>query len=75
LYIRREQWAGNGGNLRKFVPRTVGRRIPMNNERNKSVTIPTNSGENVTTEPKTEEKRDKIDQIDRDFYTEHGGEG
>lgn len=45
----------------------------MNNERNKNDMKQSNGETTVTvTETKTDEKRDEID---REFYTEHGGEG
>ena len=48
----------------------------MTTERNNSeMKQSENATTATTTEPKTEEKRDKVDWIDRDFYTEHGGEG
>ncbi len=45
----------------------------MNKERND---MKQSNGETtVTTNETTDERRDKVDWIDRDFYTEHGGEG
>jgi hypothetical protein len=74
LYIRREQWAGNGGNLKKFALRTVGRRIPMNSERNNSIVSTPNKDSETTATVTTEEKRDKDQWID-DLYRDVGGEG
>ena len=57
-----------------IAPRTVGKRTPMNNERKTSI-VNLNEEKPKNENAASEDKRDKRDWIDREFYTEHGGEG